>query len=144
MPTNFKFTRQTKANISDTMDFWMHPEILPQLGPDVFKQITIKSRDADTVIYEWRGEFMRRKMIGVNKLTLNKDAHTVVDETIEGIGKGSKMTHSFKELPNGTEMNYTAAMEMGALGFLAKGSWKSVLEKADDEAVKRLDAKSIR
>ena len=144
MPTSFELTRQTKANISDTMDFCMHPEFLPQLNPAVFKQVTIKSKDADTVIYEWRGEFMRRKMIGVNKLTLNKDARTVVDETIEGTGKGSKMAWSFKELPNGTEMKYIAAMEMGALGFLAKGSWKSAIEKADDEAVKRLDTKSGR
>ena len=141
MPTNFEFTRQTKANISDTMDFYMHPEFMAQISPDVFKQVTIKSKDADTITYEWRGEFMRRKMIGVNKLTLNKDARTIVEETIEGSGKGSKMTHSFKELPNGTEMKYTQAMEFGALGFLAKGAWKSVVEKGFDEAVKRLDAK---
>jgi len=33
-------------------------------------------------------------------------------------------------------------MEFGALGFLAKGAWQSVLEKGFDEEVKRLDAKS--
>jgi len=142
MPTNFEFTRKTKANISDTMDFWTHPEFMLQLNPDVFKQITIKSKGADTVTYEWRDEFMGRKMVGVNRLTLNKDARRVVEETIEGAGKGSKMIHSFKELPNGTEDKYTAAMEFGALGFLAKGAWKSVVEKGFDEAEKRLDEKS--
>ena len=142
MPTNFQFTRQTKAKISDTMDFYMHPETYPQILPDEFKQVTIKSKDADTVMYEWRGEFMRRKSTGVNKLALNKDAHMIVEETIEGSGKGSKMTYSFKELPKGTEIKYTAAMEFGALGFLAKGAWQSVLEKGFDEEVKRLDAKS--
>jgi len=142
VPTRFEITRQTKANISDTMDFWMHPELMPELSPDVFKQVTIKSKDADTVTYEWRGEFMRRKMVGVNRLTLNREAHTAVEETIEGAGKGSKMIHSLRELPNGTEDHYTAAMEFGALGFLAKGAWKSVVGKAFDEGVKRLDAKS--
>ena len=144
MPTNFEFTRQTKASISDTMDFWTHPEFMPQLNPTVFKQVTIKSKDADTVTYEWRGELMRRKMIGVNKLSLNRDTRTIVEETIEGTGKGSKMTHSFKELPNGTEDKYTASMEMEPLGFLAKGAWESVVEKGFDEAVKRLDVKSGR
>ena len=144
MPTNFEFTRQTKASIADTMDFYMHPEFIPQTAPDVMKQVTIKSKDADTITYEWRGEMMRRKVVGVNRLTLNKDAHTTVTETIEMQGgrKGSKMTNSFKELPNGTEIRYIHAMNMGGLGFLAKGWWKSNAEKAFDEEVKRLDAKS--
>jgi len=144
MPTNFEFTRQTKANISDTMDFYMHPEFTTQTSPHVIKQVTIKSKDADTIIYEWRGELMRRKVVGVSRQTLNRDAHTIVAETIEGPPKGSKMTYSFKELPNGTEIKCTQAMEMGRLGFLGKGWWKSVVEKEFDEEVKRLDAKSSR
>ena len=142
MPTKFEITKRGKAGIADTMDFWMHPEYLPELLPSVFKQITIKSKDADAVTYEWRGEFRGRKMTGVNRLTVNRDAHTSVEETIEGAGKGSKMIHSLKELPNGTEDHYTAAMEFGPLGFLAKGAWKSVIEKGFDEGMKRLDAKS--
>jgi hypothetical protein len=142
MPTNFEFTRQTKANISDTMDFYMHPEFIPQINPDVMKQVTIKSKDENSIIYEWQMEFMRRKGGGVNRLTLNKDAHTIYVETIEGPPKGSKFMYSFKELPNGTEIKCTQAMEMGTLGFLAKGRWKSVVEKEFDEEVKRLDAKS--
>jgi len=144
MPTNFEFTRQTKANISDTMDFFAHPEHMPEILPDVFKQVTIKSKDGDTIVYEWQGELMRRKVVGVNRLTLNRDTHTIVEETIEMQGgrKGSKMTYSFKELPNGTEIKSTQAMEMGSLGFLAKGWWKSTVDKGLDEEVKRLDAKS--
>jgi len=144
MPTNFEFTRQTKANISDTTDFYMHPEYMAQTSPDVFKQVTIKSKDADTVVYEWQAIMMRRKVSGVNRLTFNKDARTITTETIEMQGgqKGSRMTESFKELPKGTEIRITHAMEMGALGFLARGWWKSVVEKGFDEEVKRLDAKS--
>jgi hypothetical protein len=146
MPTNFEFTRQTKANISDTMDFYAHPEHMPELLPNVFKQVTIKSKDGDTIVYEWQGELMRRKVVGVNRLTLNKDTHTIVEETIEMHGgrKGSKMTYSFKELPSGTEIRCTHAMEMGTLGFLAKGWWKSTVDRGLDEGVKRLDAKSGR
>jgi len=140
MPTNFEFTRQTKANISDTMEFYMHPELMVQISPDVFKQVTIKSKDEDTIIYEWRGEMMRRSIVGVNRLVRDKNAHTMVTETVEGPPKGSKMSYWFKELPNGTEIKCTQAMEMGPLGFLAKGWWKSVVEKGFDEEVKRLDA----
>ena len=144
MPTNFEFTRQTKANISDTMDFYMHPEFIAEISPDVFKQVTVKSKDEDTVTYEWQGEMMRRKVVGVNRLVRNKDARTIAVETIEMQGgqKGSKINYSFKELPNGTEIKCTQAMEMGSLGFLAKGWWKSLVEKQFDEEVKRLDAKS--
>jgi len=144
MPTNFEFMRQTKANISDTMEFYMHPEFIAQISPDVFKQVTIKSKDEDTVTYEWQGEMMRRKVVGVNRLVRNKDAHTIATETIEMQGgqKGSKFIYSFKELPSGTEIKCTQAMEMGSLGFLAKRWWKSLVEKGLDEEVKRLDAKS--
>jgi len=144
MPTNFEFTRQTKANISDTMDFYMRPEFIAEISPDVFKQVTVKSKDEDTVTYEWQGEMMRRKVVGVNRLVRNKDARTIAVETIEMQGgqKGSKINYSFKELPNGTEIKCTQAMEMGSLGFLAKGWWKSLVEKQFDEEVKRLDAKS--
>jgi hypothetical protein len=142
MPTNFEFTRQTKANIADTMDFYTHPEFMTQTSPDFIKQVTIKSKDADTIIYEWTGEMMRRRAVCVNRLTINKDAHTLVTETIEGTPKGSRFTYSFKELPNGTEIKCSQAMEMGALGFLAKGWWKSVVEKTLDEEVKILDSKS--
>ena len=144
MPTNFEFTRQTKANIADTMDFYMHPEFIPQISPDVFKQVTIKSKDEDTITYEWQGELMRHKVVGVNRLVRNNDAHTIAIETIEmkGGNKGSKMNYSFRELPNGTEIKCTQAMEMGSLGFLAKGWWKSICDKELDEVVKRLDANS--
>jgi len=144
VPTSFEFTRQTKANIADTMDFYMHPEFLAQLSPDVFKQVTIKSKDEDAVTYEWQGEMMRRKVVGVNRLVRNKDTHTIAIETTEMQGgqKGSRMTYSFKELPNGTEIKCIQAMEMGSLGFLAKGWWKSICDKELDEEVKRLDAKS--
>jgi len=146
MPTNFEFTRQTKANISDTMDYYMRPEFIPQTGSDFMKQVTIKSRDGDTVTYEWQGEAMSRKVSGVNTLNLNKDARTIIMETIEMQGgqKGSKMTYSFKELPNGTEIKCSQEMEMGALGFLAKRWWKSVFDKGFDAEVKRLDAESRR
>ena len=122
----------------------MHPEFIAEISPDVFKRVTIKSKDEDTVTYEWQGEMMRRKVVGVNTLVRNKVAHTIAMETIEMQGgqKGSKINYSFRELPNGTEIKCTQAMEMGALGFLAKGWWKSVVEKGLDEEVKRLDAKS--
>jgi hypothetical protein len=121
----------------------MHPEFLPQVT-DVIKQVTIKNKDADTIVYEWQGEMMKRKVVGVNRLTVDRDAHTIVTETIEmqGGNKGSKMTNSFKELPNGTEIKSTHAMEMGALGFLGKGWWRSIVDKELDEEVRRLDAKS--
>jgi len=61
----------------------MHPEFMPEIIPDVFKQVTIKSKDADTIIYEWRGVMTRRKVSGVNRLALKKDAHTITEETIE-------------------------------------------------------------
>jgi hypothetical protein len=86
-------------------------------------------------------ELMRRKLLAVNRLTLNRQANKIVVDTIDGDGKGSKVTMALKETPNGgTEINYLAEMELGPLGFFAKGPAKSAMEKVVTEDAKNLDA----
>jgi hypothetical protein len=142
MPSNWEFTRETNANLNDTMEYFMHAEDLPKLDPENFKQITIKNRDDNTVTFEMQGVMMGRKMNSVVKQTLDRSARTVLCETLDGDAKGSNVTMSFRELPKGTEIKYTAALELGALGFLAKGASKSAFERVVDGAVKHLNGES--
>ena len=63
-------------------------------------------------------------------------------EVLDGDSKGSVMVVSVRELPGnaGTEIKYDASLELGALGFLAKGRSKSMWEKTADATVKHLDS----
>jgi len=141
MATKWEFTRQTKAPVSVAIDYFMHPENLPKLHAEFVKQITIKNSGGDSVTFEQQMELMRRRIVSQNKLTLDRQTNTIVVDTFDGDGKGSKVTMALKEVPTGgTEISYKAEMELGPLGFFAKGPAKSAMEKVVNEDAKNLDA----
>jgi hypothetical protein len=123
MPTKWEFTRTTKAGIQGTPEYFTHPEDPPKLNLEAFKQINVKERQGNTVIYEMQAEMMGRKLTMVAKQTLDRDSKKMTAEILDGDSKGSVMVVSMTELPDnaGTELKYTASLELGALGFLAKG-----------------------
>lgn len=141
MVTKWEFTKQTKAPLSKATDYFMHPENLPKLHSEFVKQVTVKNTDGDSITFEQQMELMRRKIVSQNKLTLDRQTNTIVIDTFEGDGKGSKITMAMKEVPGGgTEVKYQAEMELGPLGFFAKGPARSAMEKVANEDAKNLDA----
>jgi hypothetical protein len=140
MPTKFEATRQTKAPLPKTVDYFMHLENMPKIHPDFVKDVKITSKEGDTMTFEEHLQMMGRKLRSVNKLSLNRQENKLEIDTLEGDGKGSKVTIALKEVPTGTEVKYSAAMELGPLGFFAKGPAKSTFERTVDEDIKTLDA----
>ena len=140
MATKWEFTRQTKAPISKTMDYFMHPENLPKLHSEFVKSVTMKGTEGDTITFEQQMEMMRRKIVSQNKLSLWRQDNKITIDTFEGDGKGSKITMAFTEVQGGTEIKYTAEMELGRIGFFAKGPARSAMEKVADEDAKNLDS----
>ena len=140
MPTKYEVTKQTKAPISKAMDYYMHPENLPKIHPSFVKEVKIMSAEGDTIMLEQHMEMMGRKLRSVNKMARNNAENKFEISTLEGDGKGSKITIALKEIPSGTEMHYSAAMEFGALGFFIKGPAKSSFEKVAAEDAQALDA----
>jgi hypothetical protein len=143
MPTKFDVTKQTKAPISNAMDYYMHPENLPKFHPSFVKEVKVMSAEGDTITLEEHMEMMGRKLRAVNKMVRNSAEHKFEIDTLEGDGKGSKITIALKEIPSGTEIHYSAEMELGPLGFFAKGPAKSSFEKVADEDAKAMDAMSM-
>ena len=140
MPTKYEVTKQTKAPISKAMDYFFHPENLPKIHPSFVKEVKITSSEGDTITLEQRMEMMGRKLRTVSKMTRDSAQNKFEIDTLEGDGKGSRITIALKEIPTGTEMHYSAAMEFGALGFFIKGPAKASFEKVADEDAKALDA----
>jgi hypothetical protein len=140
MPTKYDVVRQTKAPLSKAMDYYFHPENLPKFHPGFVKDVKITSAVGDTIMLEQQMEMMGRRLKTVNRMTRNNAEHKFEVDTLEGDGKGSKITIALKEIPSGTEMHYWAEMEFGALGFFIKGPAKASFEKVADEDAKALDA----
>ena len=140
MPTKYDIVKQTKAPISKAIDYYSHPENLPKIHPDFVKDVKIISRDGSTIMLEQQMEMMGRKLKASNKMTWNATENKFEVDTLEGDGKGSKITIALKEIPSGTEMHYWAEMEFGALGFFIKGKAKTSFEKVAEEDARALDA----
>jgi len=140
MPTKYDTVVQTKAPLSKAMDYYSHPENLPKVHPDFVKDVKVISTDGNTIKLEQQMEMMGRKLKAVNTMTRNDAEHKFEVNTLEGDGKGSKITIALKEIPTGTEMHYWAEMEFGALGFFIKGKAKQSFEKVAEEDAKALDA----
>jgi hypothetical protein len=143
MANKWEFKRQTKAPVSKVLDYFAHPENLPKVHPDFVKNVTIKSSDQNTINFEQQIELMMRKIVLQNKMTINRSENKIVVDTLDGDGKGSKVTMALKDIPgSGTEIDYLAEMELGPLGFFAKGSAKNAMEKVANEDAKNLDSLS--
>ena len=153
MPVEFEVTRQTKAPLSKATDFYLHPENLPKIHPGYVKEVKMMKTDGGAITLEQQMEFMGMKMKAVNRMVWNNSEHKFETSTIEGDGKGSKITIALKEVPSGTEVRYAAQIEPGffPIGFLETGSIirrpevffervSQIFEKVADEDKAALDA----
>ena len=142
MPTNFETTVQTKAPLAKAIDYYMHPENLSKAHPGFIKEVKIISKEGDTINLEQHAEIMGRKINSVNKMWLDRSSNTFHIDTLEGDGKGSTITIALTDSPPGTQVHYSAAMELGRLSLFAKGPAKSAFEKTAQEDKQQLDAGS--
>ena len=142
MPARFETTIQTKAPLAKALEYYMHPENLPKIHPGFVKDVKILSRDGETITLEQHGEIMGRKINSVNKMVLDRSTNTLNIDTVDGDGKGSKIMMAVKEIQTGTEVHYNAVLELGRLGFFAKGPAKSTFERTAQEDRQQLDALS--
>ena len=124
MPVEFEVTRQTRAPLNKATDFYMHPENLPKIHPGYVKEVKFTKTEDDAITLEQQMEFMGMKLRAVNRMVWNSNEHKFETSTIEGDGKGSKITIALKEIPSGTEIRYVAEVEPGffPIGFLETGS----------------------
>ncbi len=140
MPANWEKTVQTKAPLSEAMGFYMDVENIAKVHSSFVKEVKILSRDDNTVTIEQRAAVMGRNLRSVCKITFNRTANTLVQEYLEGDGKGSIINVALKSIPTGTEVHFAASMELGGLGFFIKGPAKKTFENTVDEDIKALDA----
>ena len=139
MPAKWEFSLQTKAPLPKVIDYFSHPENLPNRHPDFVKATTVKSREGDQIMFDQEMKLMGKTIKSSNRMDVNRAQNMIQINTLEGDGKGSKITMNFLPSGMGTEIKYNAEMELGALGFFAKGPAKSAMEKVATEDASFLD-----
>lgn len=143
MADAWEFTRSTKAPVPKVMEYLSHPENYPKNHPDFIRGVSVKSTEAGAIIYEQEVGMMGRTLKQMQKMTVMSAENKVLIDTIDGSGKGSRITMTVSANPaGGSQVKYVAEMKLGPLGFMAKGAAKSEMEKVANEDAKNLDASS--
>ena len=140
MPTDWEKTGKTKAPILKAIEFYMHPENLPKVHPNFVKEVKVLESEGGVIRIEQHAAMMGKKIRSVNTLTFDETTQTLHVDTLEGDGKGSKVTMTLKQVADGTEVKYSASLELGRLGLFAKGPAKGQFERTVDEDMAAMDA----
>ncbi|MDG6949109.1 MAG: hypothetical protein JRM77_04515 [Nitrososphaerota archaeon] len=119
---------KTQAPISKAIEFCMHPENLPKVHPNLVKEVEVLGYGGGVRI-EQHAAMMGKKISSINTLTFDEATQTLYVDTLEGDGKGSKVTMALKQVADGTEVKYSASLELGRLGLFAKGPAKGQFER---------------
>lgn len=134
MAVEFDLSETIDASKEEVMTFFEKVEDIPKHQPKMAKSVEIIEKTGNLIKYKLEGKVMFKKIESVNSLTIEKDSGKLITDTLEGDGKGSKITISFVEKDGKTEMNLKGTMELGALGSLGKGKvssmWKDAMEQA--------------
>jgi hypothetical protein len=82
------------------MDYLSHPENIPKNHPGFVLDVNIQKTEGDTITYEQHIEMMKRKMRQLQKMTIWRDQKKITIDTIDGDGKGSKITMTVSDASN--------------------------------------------
>jgi hypothetical protein len=125
------------------LEYLSHPENYAKNHSDFIRGISIKSHEGSVITYEQEIGMMGRTMKQLQKMIVSPDGKNVQIDTIGGSGKGSRITMTISGIQSGgSQVKYLTEMELGILGFMAKGAAKSEMEKVANEDSKNLDAMS--
>jgi len=141
MAVEFDLTETIDAPKGEVMAFFMKVEDIPKQQPKMAKKMEIMEKSDTMIKYRLEGKVMFKKIETVNQLSIDMEKGQFVTETLEGDGKGSKITMIFTEKDGKTEMNLKGTMELGALGSLGKGKVTSMWKEAMDQAKQVLEKK---
>ncbi|HKM51392.1 MAG TPA: SRPBCC family protein [Candidatus Bathyarchaeia archaeon] len=93
-----------------------------------WKSVNLLKREGNTATYGTEAEAEGRKMVSVTKITSTPNER-METETVDGDGKGTKLTFSFQSIPQGTQITLEGEVVLPGfakmLGSLVKGRIES-------------------
>ncbi len=134
MAIDFDLSETVSAPKERVMAHFIGVEDMPKYHPKMARKVEVLEKSDSAIKYRLETKVMLKKMESVNSMSIDRAAGTLVTETLEGDGKGSKITMAFTEKEGKTDISMKASMELGVLGSLGKGMaasmWKEAMEQA--------------
>jgi uncharacterized membrane protein len=99
-------SRQVNASADQVLEYFMNIQELPRFHPEFIKNVTILEQQANNIItFKQEASFFGNNVSSVNRLTKLPSNDTIIIETIDGNGKGSKFSLTWQETsPNNTHI----------------------------------------
>ena len=96
-------SREVNASADQVLEYFMNIQDLPRFHPEFIKNVTILEQQANNITFRQEASFFGNNVSSVNRLTKLPSNDTVIIETIDGSGKGSKFSLTWQETsPNNT------------------------------------------
>ncbi len=101
-----KSSREVNASADQVLEYLMNIQDLPRFHPEFIKNVTILEQQANNITFRQEASFFGNNVSSINKLTKLPSNDTIIIETIDGTGKGSKFSLRWQETsPNNTQIS---------------------------------------
>jgi uncharacterized membrane protein len=98
-------SRQVNASANQVLEYLMNIQDLPRFHPEFIKNVTILQQQANNITFKQEASFFGNNVSSINRLTKLPSNDTIIIETIDGSGKGSKFSLRWQETsPNNTHI----------------------------------------
>jgi uncharacterized membrane protein len=99
-------SREVNASADQVLEYLMNIQDLPHFHPEFIKNVTILEQQANNITFKQEASFFGNNVSSINKLTRLPSNDTIIIETIDGSGKGSKFSLTWQEKsPNNTHIS---------------------------------------
>jgi uncharacterized membrane protein len=124
-------TQTIKANPERVISFISDFEKAPQYS-NYWKSVKLVKRDGNTATYETVAEAEGRKMNSTTKITA-LPSQRLETETIDGDGKGTRMSFTLSTIPEGTQVVLKGEIVLPGFAKLLGGVVKGKIESGMSE-----------
>jgi uncharacterized membrane protein len=98
-------SREVNASADEVLEYFMNIQDLPRFHPEFIKNVTILEQQANNITFKQEASFFGNNVSSINRLTKLPSNDTIIIETIDGSGKGSKFSLRWQETsPNNTQI----------------------------------------
>jgi uncharacterized membrane protein len=98
-------TREVNASADHVFEYFMNVQELPRFHPEFIKNVTILEQQPNNITFRQEASFFGNNVSAINRLIKLPSNDTIIIETIDGSGKGSKFSLAWQETsPNNTRI----------------------------------------
>ena len=98
-------SRQVNTSADQVLEYLMNIQDLPRFHPEFIKNVTVLEQQANNITFKQEASFFGNNVSSINKLTKLPSNDTIIIETLDGNGKGSKFSLRWQETsPNNTQI----------------------------------------